>query len=143
MSALLSIVKKPAYHCVYFDNFFTSYYLLRDLYEKNFGALGTIREGHTMKCPLRPLKSVEKEEWGFFEHRSDNCVSMVQWKENNFVYLGLNFSNMEPTKIGKRYSQREKKKISCVQPFWFYQYNQGMGGVDVLDRFISQYRPTI
>ena len=43
----------------------------------------------------------------------------------------------------KGYSQREKKKISCVQPFWFYQCNQGMGGVDLLDKFISQYRPTI
>ena len=42
----------------------------------------------------------------------------------------------------KRYSQREKKNINCVQPFWFYQYNQGMGGVDLLNRFISQYRPT-
>ena len=43
----------------------------------------------------------------------------------------------------KGYNQREKKNISCVQPFWFYQYNQGMGGVDLLDRFISQFRPTI
>ena len=43
----------------------------------------------------------------------------------------------------KRYSQREKKNISCVQPFWFYQYNQGMRGVDLIDRLMSQYRPTI
>ena len=43
----------------------------------------------------------------------------------------------------KGYSQREKKNISCVQLFRFYQYNQSMGGVDLLDRFISQYRPTI
>ena len=43
----------------------------------------------------------------------------------------------------KRYCQRKKKKISCLQPFCFYKYNQGMGGVDLLDRFISQYRPTI
>ena len=50
---------------------------------------------------------------------------------------------VKPTKMVKRYSQSEKKKISCVQPFCFYQYNQGMGGVDLVDRFISQYRPTI
>ena len=43
----------------------------------------------------------------------------------------------------KRYSQRDKKKIDCVQPLCFYQYNQDMGGVDLLDRFINQYRPTI
>ena len=96
-----------------------------------------------MKCPLRPSKSVEKEKRGFFDHRSDDYVSIVQWKDNKVVYLDSNFSNIEPTKMVKRYSQREKKKISCVQPFCFYQYNHGMGGIDLLDRFTSQYRPTI
>ena len=43
----------------------------------------------------------------------------------------------------KHYSQREKNKISCVQPFCFYHYNLDMGDVDLLDRFISQYRPTV
>ena len=32
VSALLSIVENPACHCAYFDNDFTSYYLLRDLH---------------------------------------------------------------------------------------------------------------
>ena len=70
-------------------------------------------------------------------------MSIVQWKDSKVVYLGSNFTNIEPTKMVKRYSHREKKTISCVQPFCFYQHNQGMGGVDLLDRFISQYRPTI
>ena len=39
VSSLLLIVKNPACYCVYFDNFFTSYYLLRDLHEKNFRLL--------------------------------------------------------------------------------------------------------
>ena len=65
VSALLLIVGNPTCHCVYFNNFFTSYYLLRDLHEKNFRALGTIRENRTIKCFLRPSKAVEKEERGF------------------------------------------------------------------------------
>ena len=141
VSAFLSIVENPACHCVYFDNCFTSYYLLRDLCQKNFRALGTIREGRTMKYPLRPSISIEKEELGFFDHRSDDYMSIAQWKDNKVVYLGLNFSNIEPTKMVKRYSQREEKEISWVQPFCFYQYNHGTGGVDQLDRFISKYRP--
>ena len=122
VSALLSIVENPVCHCVYFDNFFT-YYLLRDLHKKNFRALGTIRDSRTMKCPLRPSKSVKKEEHGFFDHRSNDHMSIVQWKNNKVVYFGSNFSNIEPIKMVKRYSQREKKKISGVQPFCFYQYN--------------------
>ena len=57
MSVLLSTAENPACHYVYFDHFFTSSYLLRDLQEKNFRALETICEGRTMKCSLRPSKS--------------------------------------------------------------------------------------
>ena len=113
------------------------------MHKKNFRALGNIREGRIIKCPLRPSKSVEKEKRGFFDHRLDDYVSIVQWKDNKVVYLGSNFSNIEPTKMVKRYSQREKKMNSRVHTFCLYQYNQGMGGVDLLDRFINQYRPTI
>ena len=52
VSAFLLIVENPACYCVYFDNIFTSCYLLRDLHERNFRALGTICEGRTTKCPL-------------------------------------------------------------------------------------------
>ena len=140
---VLSKVENPSCHCAYFDNFFTSYYILQDLHEKNFRALGSICEDRPMKCPLRPSKRVENKELGFFDHRSDDYVSIVQWKDNKVVYLSSNFSNIEPTKMVKRYSQREKKTIRGVRPFCFHQYNRGMGGVDLLDRLISQYRPTI
>ena len=96
-----------------------------------------------MKCPLRPSKSAEKEELGFFDHRSDDYVSIAQWRYNKVVYLGSNFSNIEPIEMVKRYSQREEEKICWVQPCCFYQCNHGMGGVDLLDRLISQYIPTI
>ena len=111
------MVENPACHGIGFDNFFTYYYLLQDLCQKNFRALGNIREGRAMKCPLRPLNSVKKEKRGFFDHRSDDYVSKVQWRDNKVVYFGSNFSNIEPIKRVKRYSQWEKKNISCVQPF--------------------------
>ena len=96
-----------------------------------------------MKCPLRLSKSAEKEKRRFLDYRSDECVSKVHRKDNNVIYMGSNFCNIEPTKMVKRCSQRERKRIDCVQPFCFYLYNQGMGGVDLLNRFLSQYLPTI
>ena len=39
VSDLLLIAEKPACHRVYFDNFFTSHLLLRDLHEKGFKVL--------------------------------------------------------------------------------------------------------
>ena len=67
-----------------------------------------------MKCPLRPSKSVEKEKRGFFDYRSDKCVSIVQRKDNKVVYMGSNFCNIEPTKMLKRYSQREEEDRLCL-----------------------------
>ena len=78
VSTLLSIVENPACHCVYFDILITSYYLLRDLHEKNFKAFETKREGRTIKCPMQSSKSVKKEERGFFDHRSDDYESIEQ-----------------------------------------------------------------
>ena len=72
-----------------------------------------------MKCPLRSLKVVLKEKWGFYDYRSDDYVSIVQWKDNKVVYIAFNFVNIAPIKVVKRYSQREKKKIDCPQPFCF------------------------
>ena len=63
--SLLSVVKNPTCHRICFDNFFTSYFLLRYLHEHKFRALGTIREKRTMKCPLRSSKVVLKEKRGF------------------------------------------------------------------------------
>ena len=99
-----------------------------------------MREDCTMKCPLRQSKSVEKEKRGFFDHRSNDYVSIVQWKNNKVVFLGSNFSNIELTKMVKRYSQRGKKKISCVQPFCFYQYNQAIGDIDLLVNSDQQFK---
>ena len=98
--------------------FFTSYLLLQDSHEKGFKALGNIRKNRIMKCPLRPSKSAEKEKRGFFDYRSDECVSIVQWKDNKVVvYMGSNFCNAEPTKMVKRYSQRERKRMDFVKFF--------------------------
>lgn len=112
---LLSIVQNPACHRLYFDNFFTSYHLLQELHEKNFRALGTIRENRTMKCPMQASKVVEKKERrGFYDYRSDDYVSIVQWKDNKVVYIGSNYTNIEPTKVAKRYSRKETGFHSTV-----------------------------
>ena len=49
---LLSIAENPHNHHVFFDNFFTSYGLLKDLHDQSFKATGTICENRTMKCPF-------------------------------------------------------------------------------------------
>ena len=75
--SLLSVVKNPTCHRVYFDNFFTSYSLLCYLHENKFREPGTIRENRTMKCLLRSSKVVLKEKRVFYDCRSDDYISIV------------------------------------------------------------------
>ena len=132
--SLLSVLRNPTCHRVYFDNFFTSYSFS--------GTWDNTRKPHN-EMPTKVIESRSQRELGFYDYRSDDYVSVVQWKDNKVVYIASNFVNITPIKMVKRYSQREKKKIDCPQPSCFYQYNQGMEGIDLLDRFISQYRPNI
>ncbi|KFM75498.1 PiggyBac transposable element-derived protein 3, partial [Stegodyphus mimosarum] len=37
---------------------------------------------------------------------------------------------------------KKKKKIDIPQPYLIKMYNEGMGGVDLLDRLLGSYRPT-
>ena len=43
----ISTISRPQAHNVFFDKFFTSYDLLRDLHARGFRATGTIRQNHS------------------------------------------------------------------------------------------------
>lgn len=51
---LLQYVEQPSDHVVFFDNFFSSYDLLKTLREMNIRATGTVRVNRT-KCPLSSI----------------------------------------------------------------------------------------
>nr|CAI5870114.1 unnamed protein product [Callosobruchus analis] len=50
--SLLSVVKKPVNHQIFFDNFFSSFKLFVHLKNNGYFATGTIRENRTNKCPM-------------------------------------------------------------------------------------------
>ena len=70
---------------------------------------------------LQSPKADEKEERGFFDYCSDDCVSIVQWKDNNVVDIGLNFNNIEFKDMVKRCMWSDKKKIECFQPSYLHR----------------------
>lgn len=45
----------------YFDNLFTTFPLLRELQDRNFGATDTIRENRCKTCPLTPVPKMKKQ----------------------------------------------------------------------------------
>lgn len=143
VKSLSSVVENPKEHRLYFDNFFTSYSLVKELTESGFGAIGTVRETRTGKCPLTPSKELGKKDRGTFDYRGDGQIVCVRWNDNNVVTVMSNCEGVLPTQTVSRYSSKLKQKISVQQPRMISSYNLYMGGVDVLDRLLSAYRPSL
>ena len=79
---------------------------------------------------------------------SDACfqqdITLVSWRDNKGVYAASNVHALSnennPDKTVKRYSRIEKKSIIVPIPYLLHQYNQYIGGVDLLDMMVATYR---
>lgn len=142
---LLSFIAHPKNHRIYFDNFFTSYKLLVSLREKEFRATGTIRDNRTVKCPLESVKSLAKKPRGAYDVKYDhkNFITVCRWNDNAVVTIATNFEQTETVTYAKRYNRKEKKEVHIPQPNLISTYNKCMGGVDLHDNGIANYRITI
>lgn len=140
--SLLKNIETPSDHTVFFDNFFTSHELLTSLREKGIRATGTIRESRQKKCPLPSRKEMQKKSRG--EHDccfdSNNEILLVKWKDNSVVTMATNYDSVNPLGTVRRYSSEKKSKAPVQQPRLFKTYNSGMGGVDLADQAINNYR---
>jgi DNA excision repair protein ERCC-6 len=140
---MIQVLDNPSNHEIYFDNFFTSYDLLMDLRAKGVKATGTVRDNRTRSCPLIDIKNFKKENRGFHDYRSNGSVEFVRWNDNSVVTIGSNHLSHSPLGKAKRYSRKDKKRVDISQPHLIKRYNEGMGGVDLLDRLLGTYRPQL
>nr|CAH7740923.1 unnamed protein product [Callosobruchus chinensis] len=106
-----------------------------------FGCTGTIRENRIKNCPLNK-KDVKQKQRGFTNSfvNEDKSMIVIQWKDNSTVQVASNAYGVLPTKSAKRYSAAEKKNITVDMPNAINLYNENMGGTDLMDRNISNYR---
>jgi hypothetical protein len=140
---LLEAVDDPNLHRVTFDNLFTSYDLLAFLSKKGFRATGTARENRLKKCPLPPQALAEKAKRGTYWMVSDERVRAVKWKDNKAVTVASNHDGINPIAAAPRWSREEQKRVNVDQPRLIHNYNQDMGGVDLVDNALSDMRPVI
>lgn len=142
---LLKTVAVPSDHELFFDNYFTSHGLLKLLKDQGQRATGTVRDNRTRRCPLLDAKTFNKKDRGYFEHMYDNDSRLlfVRWKDNNTVTMATNYDSLEPIGRVKRWSAIAKARIDVPQPKIFSIYNQSMGGVDLYDQSVNNYRIAI
>lgn len=139
---LLSVVEDPSSHRIFFDNFFSSHKLFCMLHNKGFFATGTIRENRTSNKTLESTNCLKKKSRGSYDFTFDkqNEVLLVRWNDNSVVTVATNNGSIEPIVAAKRYNRKEKKKVAITQPNVIAEYNQHMGGVDLHDNGIANYR---
>ena len=134
----------PKKHELYIDNFFTSHDLLLSLRKENIKTTGTIRDNRTGGATklMENVASMRKKDRGHFDHRCDGEVYICRWHDNSVVTIASNHQTHIPVAEARR---RVKGASGCLvkQPHLIKQYNEGMGGVDLMDRLLGSYRPRI
>lgn len=137
---LLKYCEHPMQHTVHFDNFFTSHYLMCLLKERGFCATGTIRSNRVAGAPLKTGKKNLKKHETDFAYVERNDVMVIRWMDNSEVTIATNYDAIDPMVTVQRYSKEKKKKVGIQQPLAFNNYNRHMGGVDLHDNGVANYR---
>jgi len=129
---------------VFFDNFFTSIPLIRELRKDGILSLGTIRSNRMLGASkvLRSDKDLKKDQRGSSDWRTDvsSNVTVLKWYDNNIVHLASCFIGPHNGDTVRRWSQAEKKHLEIECPLMVNEYNKFMGGVDLCDMLLSLYR---
>ena len=67
-------------------------------------------------------------------------IRVVKWFDNRSVRVLTNMASVNPIGTVQRWDKKQKKYIEVPIPDMITQYNQHMGGVDLLDMLIALYR---
>ena len=129
---------------VYFDNFFTSIPLLIQLKEKGFHALSVLKTNLMSGAILKSKGDMKRQGRGAMDSRvcKSGDITIVRWQDNNVVSVASSFVGMGNINNVKQWSKKDKAYIDVDRPEIIKCYNDFIGGVDLMDRFISYYSMT-
>ena len=135
---------------VYFDNFYTSPTLLKDLLELEIVATGTLNV-QRKNVPVEVIslkKAVEKSSisrgTGYYFRGIDSKVTYCVWHDTKTValastaYPGHSKETVLRRTKDRSTNQSVVKSVPC--PEMLMKYNESMGGVDKSDQYISYHK---
>lgn len=129
---------------LYFDRYFSTVRLFKELDKMGFQATGTILLNRLKQIKFkndRQLKRGESQEFMLTEHNSS--ISVVKWKDTKCVTTISTISGINPACTVDRWCKQEKKKLKIDCPNVIKDYNSHMGGVDICDQQLEYYRTYI
>ncbi len=127
---------------IYADNFFTSVPLLQKLAERGIQYVGTVRGNRLKNCLLQEEKVLKKKGRGSYDWKVENGSNIiaVKWCDTRAVTSLSTFVGISPVDQVIRWNKTEKKYITIERPFIVKDYNESMGGVDLLDSYLAKYK---
>ena len=99
---ILEKEKKGKKFSLYFDNFFTSFGILKKLKQQSHCATGTVSINRREKCPFSNNNVFAKLPRGSEEHfiDQDTDILVARWSENDIVTIASNECGIAPSKEG-------------------------------------------
>ncbi|XP_067945032.1 piggyBac transposable element-derived protein 2-like [Watersipora subatra] len=139
---LFSTLAKNSNYKIYADNSFTSVPLLEKLLRWELQYTGTVRQNWLLNCNIKGEKELKKEGRGSFDFRVEDThnILAVRWFDNRAVTLLFAHTCVEPLRMAGRWDKKAKKRIDVSMPAIVADYNNHMGGIDILDSFLAKYR---
>nr|CAD7264704.1 unnamed protein product [Timema shepardi] len=134
LSASDKFAKNEKYD-LFFNNFFTSLYLLDKLKERGCTGTGTVRSNRVENAPLKESIVLKKMPRGSFDQLTDtnSGTTLIRYHDNSIVTIASNRNGVHPTGKSKHYSRSDNRYIEVVAPSAIIIYNSFMGGIDRLD----------
>ena len=116
---------------------------MSDLAKIDVRATGTIRKNRTAGANQKMIssKQLQKQERGCFEYCCGVTVYIAKWHDHSVVTIASNWESHTPVHKVKRRVKGGVKEVP--QPHLINSYNKEMRGVDLMDRLLEAYRPTI
>ena len=120
-------------HTLYLDNWYSSPDLFLILRELGFNVIGTVRQ-NIKNLPRESFIKLEKGETQIF---SSNNIFLLRWSDKKIV----NLLSTKHSSIDFKDTKNKNNKI-IKKPKAIIDYNNGMGGINLMDQYLANF-PTM
>ncbi|CAH1998105.1 unnamed protein product [Acanthoscelides obtectus] len=123
-------------YLLFFDNFFTSYGLLKILKERGIHACGTVQSNRKHLPKMIEDKRLKQGEYDY--SISTDGISLLKWTDKRAVHILTNYHDLTVTSTVQR-KQKDGTKTPVPCPMALVDYNSNMSFVDRFDQMKSSY----
>ncbi|XP_047430615.1 piggyBac transposable element-derived protein 3-like isoform X2 [Mugil cephalus] len=131
---------------VYCNRFFTSIEAVNRMMEKQVYLTGTVRKNRVLEAArkLPSDKTMKKEGRGSSAQvtTEDGKICVVKWYDDKPVLMLSVAHDAQPEDTCQRWDKRQRQYVTIRRPSVVREYENNMGGIDIVDRTISYYRMT-